>query len=267
LISKAILSFMGALRDWQDWKLWRGLEYVGGLSTLAKDAARSMATQRWEGAQILYQMDVLGVQSFSIVLITATFMGMVLAIQTAYALDAFGAKLYVGEVVSISMTRELAPVIISLMVGGRVGAGITAEIGAMKVTEQIDALRAMGANPVRKLVVPRLIAVVFFLPLLVLLADALGILGGYIISTLELQISGRFYFSHAFRMLKFADVLSGLGKTGFFACAITLIGCYNGMTAGGGADGVGRATTFTVVLSSIVILISNFFLTKLFLAI
>lgn len=257
---------MARLAEWQDWRIWKGFHYLGGLALLARETLRCLATGRWEPSLILYQMDLLGVQSFSIVLITATFMGMVLAVQTAYTLEAFGAKLYVGEVVAISMTRELAPVIISLMVGGRVGAGITAEIGAMKVTEQIDALRALGANPVRKLVVPRLVAVLFFLPLLVLLADALGILGGWIISSLELQIGGRFYFTHVFRLLKFSDVFSGLGKTFFFALFITLIGCYNGMTAEGGADGVGRATTFTVVLSSIVILISNFFLTKLFLA-
>jgi phospholipid/cholesterol/gamma-HCH transport system permease protein len=244
----------------------RGFEYLGGISILAKDTLIAAVGQRWEWGLVSYQLDVLGVQSFSIVLITAVFMGMVLALQTAYALQAFGAKLYVGEVVALSMTRELAPVLISLMVGGRIGAGITAEIGSMKVTEQVDALRALGADPVRKLVVPRFIAVIFALPLLVLVADALGIFGGYIISTFSLQISGRFYMSHVFRLLQISDILSGLGKTFFFGAFITFIGCYNGMRAEGGADGVGRATTFTVVLSSIVILISDFFLTKLFLA-
>jgi phospholipid/cholesterol/gamma-HCH transport system permease protein len=244
----------------------RGFEYLGGISILAKDTLMAAVGRRWEWGLVSYQLDVLGVQSFSIVLITAVFMGMVLALQTAYALQAFGAKLYVGEVVALSMTRELAPVLISLMVGGRIGAGITAEIGSMNVTEQVDALRALGADPVRKLVVPRLIAVVFALPLLVLVADALGIFGGYLISTFSLQISGRFYMSHVFRLLQISDILSGLGKTFFFGAFITFIGCYNGMRAEGGADGVGRATTFTVVLSSIVILISDFFLTKLFLA-
>ena len=251
--------------NWRGWGLWRGFEYLGGISVLARDTGRALFS-RWEWELVSYQVDLLGVQSASIVFITAVFMGMVLALQIAYALQAFGAKLYVGEVVALSMTRELAPVLISLMVGGRVGAGITAEIGSMKVTEQIDALRALGANPVRKLVVPRLVAVVLTLPLLVLLANGLGILGGYIISVFELDIGGRFYMSHVFRLLQFSDVLSGLGKTAVFAVFITLIGCYNGMNARGGADGVGRATTFTVVLSSITILISDFFLTKLFLA-
>jgi len=211
-------------------------------------------------------MDLLGVQSFSIVLVTAVFIGMVLALQTAYALEAFGAKLYVGGVVALSMTRELGPVLISLMVGGRVGAGITAEIGSMKVTEQIDALRALGANPVKKLVIPRLLAFSIMLPILVLLADALGIFGGYLISVMELDISGRFYINQVFKLIQFQDVFSGLGKTFVFAVCIVLIACFNGMRAEGGADGVGRATTSTVVVSSISILILDFFLTKLFLA-
>jgi len=252
--------------NWRPPKLLRGFEYLGGITLLARDTARVAFVTRWEWPDVLYQMDLLGVQSFTIVLITAVFIGMVLVLQTAYALEAFGAKLYVGGVVALSMARELGPVLISLMVGGRVGAGITAEIGSMQVTEQIDALRALGANPVRKLVLPRLVAFMFALPALVLLADLLGMFGGFIISAFSLQISGRFYLTQVFKLLQFSDILSGLGKTVFFAIFITLIGCYNGMHAKGGADGVGRATTDTVVISSIVILISDFFLTKLFLA-
>jgi len=241
------------------------IETLGGISLLASDTAKSIFTSRPEFSQISYQMVLMGYQSLSIVIITALFIGMVLAIQTAYSLEAFGAKLYIGEVISLSMTRELGPVLISIMVGGRVGAGITAELGTMKVTEQIDALRSMGADPVRKLVCPRLYAFVLTLPVLVLIADALGVFGGMIISVLQLDISARFYIEHVFRILQFNDIFSGLGKTLFFATFVTLIGCYNGFQAEGGADGVGRATTYTVVLSSIVILISNFFLTKLFL--
>ncbi|MCX7831120.1 MAG: ABC transporter permease, partial [Acidobacteria bacterium] len=212
-----------------------------------------------------YQMVLMGYQSMTIVLIKGLFVGMALAIQTAYTLAEFGAKLYIGEVVSVSMTRELGPALISLLVGGRVGAGITAELGTMNVTEQIDALRSMGADPIRKLVSPRLVAFVISLPVLVLIANAMGVIGGYFISALELDISGKFYMNHVFRMLKFNDVFSGLGKTVFFAIFVTLIACRNGFKAQGGADGVGRATTSTVVLSAITILISNFFLTKLFL--
>jgi phospholipid/cholesterol/gamma-HCH transport system permease protein len=253
-------------QNWPNWKVTRGIEYLGGLTLLCRDTARVLVQGRFEKDLILYQMDLLGVQSFSIVLITAVFIGMVLAIQTAYSLQAFGAKLYVGQVVSLSMVRELGPVLISLMVGGRVGAGITAEIGSMKVTEQIDALRALGANPIRKLVIPRLVGFLIMLPILVLLADGLGIFGGYLISTMELNISGRFYLAAVFKIMKLQDVFSGLGKSFFFAFFICIIACYNGFRTEGGADGVGRATTFTVVLSSITILISDFFLTKFFLA-
>lgn len=245
-------------------QLREGALYLGGLSVLFGQTVRASFRGPIEWRAVLLQMELLGVRSLSIVLITSLFIGMVLALQIAYALEAFGAKLYVGEVVTLSMVRELAPVLISLMVGGRVGAGITAELGSMKVTEQIDALRAMGASPVRKLVVPRLLAFTFMLPLLVLIADAVGVLGGWVISTFQLQISGRLYMSHAFRLLGFHDIFSGLGKAAVFAVAIATIACYNGMKTEGGADGVGRATTQTVVLCAIVVLISNFFLTKLF---
>lgn len=246
-------------------RLKQGASYLGGLSLLFAETLRAGWKGPIEWRAVLAQMELLGVRSLSIVLITSLFIGMVLALQIAYALEAFGAKLYVGEVVTLSMVRELAPVLISLMVGGRVGAGITAEIGSMNVTEQIDALRAMGASPVRKLVVPRLLAFTLMLPLLVLIADAVGVVGGWVISTLQLQISGRLYMSHAFRLLGFHDIFSGMGKTAVFAAAISLIACFNGMRTKGGADGVGRATTETVVLCAIVVLISNFFLTKLFL--
>lgn len=246
-------------------KFARGIEEFGEIIILGVKTAKTVFTTKPDIPQISYQMVLMGSQSMNIVMVTGLFVGMVLAIQTAYTLAAFGAKLYIGEVVSVSMTRELGPALISLLVGGRVGAGITAELGTMNVTEQIDALRSMGADPVKKLVSPRLIAFVISLPVLVLIANAMGVLGGYFISALELDISGKFYMNHVFRMLKFNDVFSGLGKTLFFAVFVTLIACRNGFKAQGGADGVGRATTSTVVLSAITILISNFFLTKLFL--
>lgn len=256
--------------NWREWgateRAMKGIEYLGGITLLCRDMGRVILLPPFERDLVIYQMDLLGAKSFSIVLITAVFIGMVLAIQTAYTLAAFGAKLYVGQVVSLSMVRELGPVLISLMVGGRVGAGITAEIGSMKVTEQIDALRALGADPVKKLVVPRMVAFLIMLPMLVMLADALGIMGGLLISSLELNISSRFYLSAVFKILKLQDVFSGLGKTLFFAFFICIIACFNGFRTEGGADGVGRATTNTVVLSSITVLISDFFLTKIFLA-
>jgi len=216
---------------------------------------------------LMGQLHHLGVRSLSITTITALFTGMVLALQTAYTLGIYGAKLLIGDAVSLSMVRELGPVLTSLLVAGRVGAGITAEIGSMAVTEQVDAIRALGASPVKKLVVPKVLATLIMLPLLTILADFIGIMGGLIISTKELGQSPHYYMQHVVNALSFDDIFSGVGKTVFFAGFIAIIGCYNGLNASGGADGVGRATTSTVVVASILILISNFFLTKLFLLI
>jgi phospholipid/cholesterol/gamma-HCH transport system permease protein len=189
---------------------------------------------------------------------------MVLALQTAYSLPQLGVKYYIGTVVSKSLVRELGPVLIALIVGGRVGSGMTAEIGTMKVSEQIDALRSMGADPVKKLVAPKLVAMLLMFPVLTILGDAMGILGGLVVARWQLGISGHFYLNDVFSSLYLSDVMSGVGKSVFFAYFITMVGCYNGFTARGGADGVGRATTRTVVLASIMVLVSDFFLTKLF---
>ena len=196
--------------------------------------------------------------------ITTIFTGMVLALQTAYSLPALGVKYYIGTVVSKSLVRELGPVLTALIVGGRIGAGMTAELGTMKVTEQIDALRSMGADPVKKLVVPKLAATLVMLPALTAIGDALGILGGLVIAVLQLNLTAGLYLNDALSALTLDDVLSGVGKSFFFAYFIALVGCYNGLNAQGGADGVGRATTNTVVLASILVLVSDFFLTKLF---
>jgi phospholipid/cholesterol/gamma-HCH transport system permease protein len=177
----------------------------------------------------------------------------------------YGAKLLIADAVSLSLVRELGPVLTALLVAGRVGAGITAEIGSMAVTEQVDAIRALGASPVQKLVVPKVLATMIMLPMLTILADFVGILGGLIISVKELNQTVGYYSQHVIAALTFDDIFSGVGKTFFFAAFISIIGCYNGLNATGGADGVGRATTGTVVVASILILISNFFLTKLFL--
>jgi len=214
---------------------------------------------------LMTQLYHLGVRSLSITTITALFTGMVLALQTAHTLGIYGAKLLIGDAVSISIVRELGPVLTSLLVAGRVGAGITAEIGSMSVTEQVDAIRALGASPVKKLVVPKVLATLIMLPLLTILADFVGIVGGMIISVKDLGQTSAYYTQHVITALSFDDVFSGVGKTFFFAAFIAIIGCYNGLNATGGADGVGRATTSTVVVASILILISNFFLTKLFL--
>ncbi|HVT42792.1 MAG TPA: ABC transporter permease [Thermoanaerobaculia bacterium] len=241
------------------------LLYVGGLTDLTRQTIRQAFRRPFEMRLLLVQFDVIGVQSLSIVGITALFIGMVLALQTAYSLADFGGKLFIGKVVSLSLVRELAPVLMSLMVGGRVGAGMTAEIGTMKVTEQIDALRALATSPIRKLVVPKVVATTLMLPLLTILASFLGIIGGLLIAVFNLNLSMNFYMRSVITTLKYNDIASGVGKTFFFGFAIAMIACFNGLRTSGGADGVGRATTATVVTASISVLIMDFFLTKLFL--
>ena len=243
------------------------VDYVGGLAELIGEAILDCFSRPFYGTEVMRQMDELGVKSVAITGITALFTGMVLALQTAYSLEAFGGKMFVGRVVSLSLVRELGPVLTALMVGGRVGSGITAEIGSMTVTEQVDALRAMAISPSRRLVVPRVVAVVVMMPVLTAIADALGILGGLAIAVLELRMTFQDYFTSILQQLSIADISSGLAKTLFFGFEIAAIGCYNGLQVEGGAAAVGRATTRTVVLASISILISDFFLTKLFLAI
>ena len=243
------------------------VDYVGGLAELIGEAVLDCFSRPFYGTEVMRQMDELGVKSVAITGITALFTGMVLALQTAYSLEAFGGKMFVGRVVSLSLVSELGPVLTALMVGGRVGSGITAEIGSMTVTEQVDALRAMAISPSRRLVVPRVVAVVVMMPVLTAIADALGILGGLAIAVLELRMTFQDYFTSILQQLSISDISSGLAKTLFFGFEIAAIGCYNGLQVEGGAAAVGRATTRTVVLASISILVSDFFLTKLFLAI
>ncbi|HUR81293.1 MAG TPA: ABC transporter permease [Thermoanaerobaculia bacterium] len=239
--------------------------YVGGITDLAGQTIQQIRRGPVERPLLMAQFDQIGVRSLSIVIITSAFIGMVLALQTAYALQDFGGKMFVGMIVSLSLVRELAPVLMSLMVGGRVGAGMTAELGTMKVTEQIDAMRALATNPVRKLVVPRVVATTIMFPLLTVISICLGILGGMIIAVANLNVSANYYLRSVIEAVKYNDLASGIGKTFFFGFSLALIACYNGLRTSGGADGVGRATTSTVVTGAITVLIMDFFLTKLFL--
>jgi phospholipid/cholesterol/gamma-HCH transport system permease protein len=240
---------------------------IGGLTNLASQTIRQIFRRPFELRLLMIQFEQIGVKSLSIVIVTALFIGMVLALQTAYSLAEFGGKLFVGRVVSLSLIRELAPVLMALMVGGRVGAGMTAEIGTMKVTEQIDALRALATNPVRKLVVPKVLATTIMLPLLTTIACAVGILGGLLIAVFNLHLGANYYLRSVITTVQYNDLASGIGKTFFFGFFLALIACSNGLKASGGADGVGRATTQTVVTGAISVLILDFFLTKLFLLI
>jgi phospholipid/cholesterol/gamma-HCH transport system permease protein len=242
------------------------LEYIGGLSQLVAETLKGCFTRPFYSTEVLNQMDELGVKSLSITGITAFVTGGVLALQTAYSLEAFGGKQFVGRVVALSLVRELGPILTALMVAGRVGSGITAELGSMTVTEQVDALRTMAISPVRRLVVPRTIATIVMLPVLTSIADLLGIVGGLGIAVLEIHMTAQDYITSIWQQLQISDICSGLGKTVFFGLEIAAIGCYNGLHVEGGAEAVGRATTRTVVFASICILVSDFFLTKLFLA-
>ena len=241
------------------------VDTLGALAYLTRDTLRSLVRRPPSWATLLDQLDHVGWRSLSIVNLTALSMGMVLALQLGNFLERFGAKMFVSRIVGVSLVREMAPILTALMLGGRVGAGITAELGTMAVTEQIDALRALGASPIRVLVVPRLLAVMIMLPLLTMVADVVGILGGLFISTTELRVSSEFYWNSLLYGMVLNDVFSGLGKSVFFAYFIAIIACHNGLRVTGGADGVGRATTNTVVAASITILVADFFLTKLFL--
>lgn len=245
-------------------KLRRALEHAGAVAILFRDTVRQFFRRPFEGEQVLAQLHHLGVRSLSITTITAVFTGMVLALETAYTLADYGARLLIGKAVALSMVQELGPVLTGLVVAGRVGAGITAELGTMAVTEQVDAVRALGADPVKKLVMPKVVAVLIMLPALTVLADFTGILGGLLIAVYELGQSPTFYVNQVITSLQFRDVLTGTGKAPFFALIIALVACHNGLRTTGGADGVGRSTTRTVVVASILILVSNFFLTKFF---
>ncbi len=241
------------------------LAYVGGAAQLLFEAVYTGIRPPYQLDLILQEIESIGIQSLTVVNVIALFTGMVLALQTAAALSRFGAKGFIGVVVALSLVREIGPVFTGIMVAGRVGSGIAAEIGSMKVTEQIDAIRVMGSNAVKRLVVPKLIAAIVALPLLTVVAIVLGIVGGLFISMMEFQVTSYYYFTTILDKLTFPDVASGIGKTFFFGLIIAVIGCYQGMTTKGGTVGVGRATTSTVVISSILILVTDFFLTKIFL--
>ncbi len=241
------------------------LEKIGGMVRLGWDTLRHAPRRPYEFELWFEQMYRLGVRSLTITNITLLFTGMVLAIQTAYSLRAYGGQAFVGDILALSVVRELGPVLTALMVAGRVGAGVTAELGSMAVTEQVDALRALAADPVRKLVVPRVAALVLALPLLTILADTIALFGGMLMAVVEVGQTRLYYMNHVLQALSVGDIASGVGKTVFFAFFIGVIACYNGINAEGGADGVGKATTRTVVASSLSVIISDFFLTNLFL--
>lgn len=212
---------------------------------------------------ILQQMDVIGVGSLPIVILTGFFTGMVLALQSANSLSRFGALSFTGQLVALSMVRELGPVLTSLMVAGRNASGMASELGSMQVTEQIDAMRALGTDPSRKLVTPRLAATMFMLFFLTILSDLMGLLGGSVISRLFLRLDLNQYWTSAWQTLRYADIFQGLLKPVLFGYIIATVGCYYGLSTRGGTQGVGRSTTQAVVAASVLILAVDVFVTRL----
>ncbi|MBU0682773.1 MAG: ABC transporter permease [Candidatus Omnitrophota bacterium] len=239
-------------------------KYIGGLFILLAQTVVGIFSARPRKRQVLEQMNKIGVASFPIVFLISFFTGIVLALQSAYQLTQMSAEMYIASLVALSITRELAPVLTALIVAGRCGAAITAELGTMKVTEQIEALETLSANPVEYLVTPRFIAMIIMVPLLTVYADFFGIAGGYLIGISKLHITHSMYMKMTWDPLSVKDVMTGLIKSVSFAAIICIISCYEGINSQGGAEGVGRSTTSSVVRSFILIIIADCFFTGLF---
>jgi phospholipid/cholesterol/gamma-HCH transport system permease protein len=212
--------------------------------------------------EVIPQLDALGVRSLLVAVLTAIFSGLVMTVQFSLQLSRFGAKQYVGNIVSLSLVRELGPVLTALLVGGRIGAGIAAQLGSMRVTDQVDAMRSMGADPIEELVVPRVVAGAIALPLLTVFADLLGIAAATTMAALDTGVHARYFYSAITQAVTVSDLVGGLVKTVVFGVIITLIACHRGLATRGGTEGVGRATTETVVFASIAVIVSDFVLTE-----
>lgn len=225
-------------------------------------AGRALVTRPFYYGDIIEQMNIIGVGSLTVVVLTGLFTGMVLALQSGITLDMFGARSMVGRLVSASMVKELGPVLTALMVAGRVGSGIAAELGSMMVTDQIAALRALGTDPIRKLVLPRILAGLLMVPLLTCISVGVGLLGAWIITITQLKVASGVYWNSVVLGLYIQDVWMGLIKPFFLGFVIVSIGCHVGLHTSGGTQGVGRATTNAVVASSVAVLVVNFLVTK-----
>ncbi|MGH9410766.1 MAG: MlaE family ABC transporter permease [Vicinamibacterales bacterium] len=212
---------------------------------------------------IVEQFDAIGIGSLTVVLLAGLFTGMVLALNSGFTLDQFGARSMVGRLISASMVKELGPVLTGLMVAGRVGSGIAAEIGSMLVTDQIAALRALGTDPIRKLVVPRVLAGIFMVPLLTVLATAIGMVGGWLVTVLQFHVASTIYWNSVEQGLYIQDVWMGLIKPFFLGFTIVTIGCHVGLRTTGGTQGVGNATKLAVVASSVAVIAVDFMVTKI----
>ena len=240
------------------------VHFVGGVGLLMRDVIRETFVGKVYWKLIVEQIYQIGQRSLPLVLITAGFTGMVMSLQFGLGLEKFGGKFYIPKLLAVTILREIGPVFTSLMLAARVGAGIASEIGSMTVTQQIDAIRAMGTSPIKVIVIPRVIACLVALPLLVAFANIVGNLGGLVIGVSELNLDANFYMEKVITTSKMGDYLSGFGKTFFFALFIALPACYFGLKVKNGTKEVGIATTKAVVVASILILIGDFFLSKFF---
>jgi phospholipid/cholesterol/gamma-HCH transport system permease protein len=249
---------MAFVQDWIKAPLLEVQEYFGMIGK----SGRGLVTRPFYYRDIIEQLDVIGVGSMTVVLLTGMFTGMVLALQSGLTLDKFGARSMVGNLVSASMVKELGPVLTALMVAGRVGSGIAAELGSMVVTDQIAALRALGTDPIRKLVLPRILAGLVMVPLLTCISVGVGLLGAWIITSTQLKVASGVYWNSVVTGLYMEDVWMGLIKPFFLGFVIVSIGCHVGLRTRGGTQGVGRATTNAVVASSVAVLVVNFLVTK-----
>ena len=239
------------------------LEGVGELYFLFIDTIRFGFKRPYEFQSLLVQMEELGVKSLLIVVVSCFFVGMVMAIQVAYSEANFAGRVMVGIGVGVAITKEFGPLLTALLAGGRVSAGITSVIGSMTVTEQVDAIRLLGASPAKKLVFPRVFGAVLMFPLLTAIADFMGIIGGLVVSLVDIKMGFTTYISQVERAVTLSDFFGGIMKSVFFAFFASIIGCYYGLKVEGGAEGVGDATTKSVVATSVCVMIADYFLTKL----
>ncbi len=240
------------------------IRFAGGFGLLSFQILREIFYPPYYFRLTIEQILFIGVRSILLVSVTALATGSVMALQFGYGLARFGGKLYVPKVVALTILREMGPVFTSLLVAGRVGSGIASEIGSMKVTQQIDAIRALGTSPIKRLVIPRVIACLVAFPILTLFADYIGLCGAMAVSMKELSIGNEYFIAKAIETLRSYDLFTGMAKTTVFAFFVSVAACWKGLNTEGGTQGVGESTTWIVVTSSIFIMISDFFLTKFF---
>lgn len=240
------------------------LQFAGGFGVLSGQIAKELLRPPFYPRLLVQQLYDIGVRSLILVTITALATGSVLALQFGYGLARFGGKLYVPKIVALSIVREMGPVFTSLLVAGRIGSGIASQVASMKVTQQIDAIRALGTSPIKRIVIPRVLAAVISFPILTLIADFVGLWGAMFVCQKELGINSEYFYSKTLDTLQMTDFTTGLAKTCVFAYFTSVVACWKGLTTEGGTEGVGNSTTWVIVAACIFVMIGDFFLTKFF---